>query len=44
MCGEVTDNPWLEIPAADYEGHMVWTLRAAYFPTPRHDGGEIGPR
>jgi len=22
MCGEVTDNPWLEIPAADYEGHM----------------------
>jgi len=23
---------------------MVWTLRAAYFPTPRHDGGEIGPR
>jgi len=22
MCGEVTDNPWLTISAADYEGHM----------------------
>ena len=22
MCGEMADNPWLAIPAADYEGHM----------------------